>query len=51
MSAHRGASGTSHLYQGRFKSFPIEAGRHLLTVCRYVGRNALRGDPVRRAED
>src|SRR4051812_23155455 len=33
------AVGQGHLYQGRFKSFPIEEDRHLLTVLRYVERN------------
>jgi len=48
--AHHHSSGTGHLYQGRFKAFPIERGAHLLTVCRYVERNALRANLVRRAE-
>ncbi len=39
-AAHRTA-GTGPLYQGRFKSFPIEEDDHLLTVVRYVERNAL----------
>jgi putative transposase len=43
--------GTGHLYQGRFKSFAIEADEHLLTVCRYVERNALRAGLVERAQD
>lgn len=29
-------SGTGALYQGRFKSFPVQADEHFLTVCRYV---------------
>ncbi len=45
-----GAVGHGHLYQGRFKSFPIEQDEHLLTVLRYVERNALRAGLVRRAE-
>lgn len=49
--AHRHSGGTGHLYQGRFKSFPIQADSHFLTVCRYVERNALRAGLVRRAED
>lgn len=48
---HRGTRGTGPVYQGRFKSFPIEQDRHFLTVCRYVERNALRATLVRRAED
>ena len=47
---HHHTTGTGHLYQGRFKSFPIERDSHLLTVCRYVERNALRAKLVRRAE-
>jgi len=38
------------LYQGRFKSFPIQQDEHLLTVCRYVERNALRASLVASAE-
>ena len=47
-AAHR-TSGTGPLYQGRFKSFPIEEDEHLLTVLRYVERNALRANLVERA--
>ena len=42
--------GTGHLYQGRFKSFPVQTDEHFLTVCRYVERNALRAKLVKRAE-
>ena len=49
-SAHD-AIGHGHLYQGRFKSFPIEQDEHLLTVLRYVERNPLRAGRVKRAED
>src|SRR5262245_7719318 len=48
--AHRQSAGSGHLYQGRFKSFPIQEDDHLLTVCRYVERNALRANLVKRAE-
>jgi putative transposase len=48
--AHHHTSGTGPLYQGRFKSFPIEADEHFLTVSRYVERNALRAGLVLRAE-
>ena len=44
-------SGEGHVYQGRFKSFPIQDDSHFLTVCRYVERNALRAEFVRHAED
>ena len=49
-AAHR-SSGTGPLYQGRFKSFPIQEDDHFLTVLRYVERNALRANLVQRAED
>ncbi len=49
--AHRQTAGTGPLYQGRFKSFPIQQDAHLLTVCRYVERNALRAGLVERAQD
>jgi REP-associated tyrosine transposase len=42
--------GGGHLYQGRFKSFPVQDDRHLLTLCRYVERNALAAKLVDRAE-
>jgi putative transposase len=32
--AHHHSAGTGPLYQGRFKSFPIQQDEHLLTVCR-----------------
>ncbi|MFO0867062.1 MAG: transposase [Gemmataceae bacterium] len=46
---HHGRSG--HLWQGRFKAFPIEEDEHLLTVLRYVERNPVRAKLVRRAEN
>ncbi|HEY5871333.1 MAG TPA: transposase [Candidatus Tectomicrobia bacterium] len=49
--AHHHTTGTGHLYQGRFKSFPIQTDEHLLTVCRYVERNPVRAGLVPRAED
>lgn len=49
--AHYHDVGQGHLYQGRFKSFPVEADEHYLTLCRYVERNALRANLVRRAEE
>ena len=41
---------TGRLWQGRYKLFPIQQDRHLLTVMRYVERNALRAGLVERAE-
>jgi putative transposase len=48
---HRRTSGTGPVYQGRFKSFPVQNDEHFLTVARYVERNALRASLVKRAED
>jgi REP element-mobilizing transposase RayT len=44
--AHRHSSGSGHLYQGRFKSFPVQDDNHFWTLCRYVERNALRAKLV-----
>src|ERR1700722_7821231 len=49
--AHYHNVGTGHLYQGRFKSFPVQEDGHFYSVCRYVERNALRAGLVERAED
>ncbi|MCA9016712.1 MAG: hypothetical protein KDA77_15370 [Planctomycetaceae bacterium] len=49
--AHYATGGTGHLYQGRFKSFPIQSDDHLLTVMRYVERNPLRANLVQQAEE
>lgn len=49
--AFRQSIGSGHLYQGRFKSFPVEEDDHLYTVARYAERNALRANLTRRAED
>ena len=43
--------GYGHLYQGRFKSFPVQGEEHVLAVCRYVERNALSAKLVRLAEN
>ena len=49
--AHRQSTGSGHVYQGRFKSFPIQEGEHLFTAARYVERNALRANLAPRAEN
>jgi putative transposase len=46
---YHGHSG--HVWQGRFKAFPIQDDEHLVTVARYVERNPLRANLVTRAED
>ncbi len=48
--AHHHTAGTGPVYQGRFKSFPVQTDEHFLTVARYVERNALRATLVDRAE-
>ena len=64
--AGHGTAGSGHIYQGRFKSFPIqsrrlsrtdramgmlEGGSPVLSVLRYVERNALRAGLVTSASD
>lgn len=39
-----------HLYQGRFKCFPVQDGHHFLRVCRYIEANPVRAKLVARAE-
>jgi len=39
-----------HLYQGRFKNFPVQDDLHLLTLLRYVEANPLRSHLVPQAE-
>lgn len=48
---HRRFGTRGPLWQGRYKSFPIQEDGHLVTVMRYVERNALRANLVTRAED
>ena len=48
---YRRRVGYGHLYQGRYKSFPVESDEHFYQVVRYVERNALRAKMVRRADD
>jgi putative transposase len=49
--AHHHTSGTGPVYQGRFKSFPVQTDEHFLMVARYVERNAVRAKLVNRAEN
>lgn len=51
LHARRRSAGRGHVYQGRFKSFPAQRDEHFLTLCRYVERNALRANLVKRAQD
>jgi putative transposase len=56
MNAHvrryrRRYRGSGHVWQGRFKAFPIQEDDHLLTVLRYVERNPVRAGLADRAQD
>jgi putative transposase len=46
---HRHYGGSGHVWQGRFKAFPIQEDHHYLTVLRYIERNPLRAKLTRRA--
>lgn len=48
---HYKTSGLGHVYQQRYKSFPVQDDDHFYVVCRYVERNALRAKRVKRAEE
>jgi putative transposase len=48
---HRGYAGLGHVYQGRYKSFPVESDEHFWVVARYIERNPLRANLVLRAEE
>ena len=47
---HHGSIGDGHVYQGRFKCFPVQSSADYLKVMHYVEQNALRGGLVDRAE-
>jgi len=49
--AYHHTAGTGPVYQGRYKTFPVQEDDHYYTVCRYVERNPLRANLVSRAED
>jgi putative transposase len=51
LHAHRHTTGYGHIYQGRFKSFPVEQDQAALNVIRYVERSALRANLVEQAQD
>lgn len=48
---HRGSVGEGHLYQARYKSFPVQQDAHLRTVLRYVEGNPVRAKVVKQARD
>ncbi len=47
---HQKCHSSGRIWTSRFKAFPVQDDRHLLTVARYVERNALRANLVERAE-
>jgi len=49
--AHHGTAGSGPVYQGRFRSFPVEADEPFVTVARLIERNPLRAKLVERAQD
>lgn len=48
---NRATVGRGAVYQSRYKSVPVEAGRHLYSAWRYIERNPLRANLVARAEE
>ena len=48
---HKRYRSGGHVWQGRFKAFPIQHDEHLLTALRYVERNPVRAGFVDRAQD
>ena len=48
---HQHYHSSGHIWQGRFKAFPIQEDEHLLTVLRYGERNPIRANLVERAQD
>ena len=49
--AAHGTTGIGHLYQGRYKSFPVQDESYYLTVMRYIESNPVRAEIVTNAED
>ena len=48
---HRRHETDGHLWQGRYKGFPVQNDRHLAIVLRYIERNPLRAGLVSQAAD
>jgi putative transposase len=48
---HQHYHSSGHIWQGRFRAFPIQEDDHLLTVLRYIERNPVRAVLVERAQD
>jgi len=48
---HRHYGTNGHVWQGRFKAFPVQDDDHYFTVLRYAERNPMRADMVARSQD
>jgi putative transposase len=48
---HRTYEGSGHIWQGRFKAFPVQRDEHLVGLIRYIEQNPVRLGVVERAED
>jgi putative transposase len=49
--ASHGTTGMGHVYQGRYKSFPVQGGNYYHTLMRYIEANPLRAELVKNAAD
>jgi len=49
-AAHN-TTGSGHLYQGRYKSYPVQTAEYLKQVCRYVEQNPLKAGMVEQAQN
>jgi len=49
-TAHK-TVGIGHVYQGRYKSFPVQSSGYYLTLMRYVESNPRRAEAVKRSRD
>ena len=48
---HRLYQGSGHVWEGRFKAFPVQSDNHYLTVLRYIEGNPLRANLVQRNQE
>ena len=51
LHAYNDTTGVGHVYQGRYRAFPVQSDEHFLVLCRYVERNPVRAGLVTRAAD
>ena len=47
--ASHSTTGTGHIYQGRFKSFPVQGNDHYYTLLRYIEANPVKANIVKNA--